>query len=139
MHTPWYTPSRVGEHQVVRSISSLRPSLAPSSARDYRRRRTHEKENETRFLSFFFFFLPSLLLFFHSFHTFTVRARVHITKKKKREVRRWGRHEGGGIYFCHEILHFELSVSETAREPCTHTRRACRLASCSLMIRIRVA
>ena len=137
MHTPWYTPSRVGEHQVVRSISSLRPSLAPSSARDYRRRRTHEKENETRFLSFFFFFSPFSSSFFHSFHTFTVRARVHITKKKKREVRRWGRHEG--IYFCHEILHFELSVSEAAREPCTHTRRACRLASCSLMIRIRVA
>lgn len=84
MHTPWYTPSRVGEHQVVRSISSLRPSLAPSSARDYRRRRTHEKENETRFLSFFFFFSPFSSSFFHSFHTFTVRARVHITKKKKK-------------------------------------------------------
>lgn len=138
MHTPWYTPSRVGEHQVVRSISSLRPSLAPSSARDYRRRRTHEKENETRFLSFFFFFSSFSSSFFSFRFTLLpcVRAFILQKKKKKGSSTMEQTREGGGIYFCHEILHFELSVSETARELCTHTRRACRLASCSSVIRV---
>lgn len=85
MHTPWYTPSRVGEHQVVRSISSLRPSLAPSSARDYRRRRTHEKENETRFLSFFFFFSSFSSSFFSFRFTLLPCVRAFILQKKKKK------------------------------------------------------
>lgn len=136
MHTPWYTPSRVGEHQVVRSISSLLLSLLrpPGIIGDGGRTRRRTRRD---FFPFSFFFLPSLLLFFHFVsHFYRACARSYYKKKKKREVRRWGRHEGGGIYFCHEILHFELSVSETAREPCTHTRRACRLASCSSVIRV---
>lgn len=67
-------------------------------------RRTHEKENEISFplfsfsssSSFFFFLFLSILYFC-----------VYLCRSRPREVerRRGGaRHEGGGIYFCNEIL-----------------------------------
>lgn len=100
LHTPWYTPSRVGEHRVVwLSFDLLSPSFSLVSVIGGRTRR------RTRFLSPFFL-SPPLLLFFFLFLSILYFC-VYLCRSRPREVerRRGGaRHEGGGIYFCNEIL-----------------------------------
>lgn len=129
-----WTPSRLTLVRSPLSVLLARPAgITGDGGRTRRRTRRDFFRFSFSCFSSSFFILSFVLYFCH------LCARVCIIREKKRSSTAVGRHEGGGIYFCHEILHFELSVSETAREPCTHTRRACRLASCSSVIRIRMA
>lgn len=86
LHTPWYTPSRVGEHRVVwLSFDLLSPSFSLVSVYG----RTHEKENEISFPPFFL--SPPLLLFSFLFLSILYFC-VYLCRSRPREVeRRWSR------------------------------------------------